>query len=50
MIEEDVQNNQGVLLICRGQAVTLAIVKHLRHFHALGTLTAPILVSSSPRP
>ena len=40
MIEEDVQNNQGVLLICRGQAVTPAIVKHLRHFHILGTLTA----------
>lgn len=50
MIAEDVQNDQGILLICRGQIVTAAIQRHLRQFHALGTLSSPILVTSTEEP
>jgi hypothetical protein len=42
-----VQNDQGILLICRGQVVTPAIQRHLRHFHTLGSLTAPILITAT---
>jgi hypothetical protein len=44
-IAEDVQSTKGILLVCRGQAVTSAIERHLQHFHELGTLTDPILVT-----
>ena len=45
-IAQDVQSTKGILLVCRGQQVTQAVRRHLQNFYELGTLTAPILVSS----
>jgi response regulator RpfG family c-di-GMP phosphodiesterase len=47
-IAEDVQSAKGILLVCRGQAVTPAIQRHLQYFHDLGTLSEPILVLRLP--
>jgi hypothetical protein len=45
VLQEDVKNNQGVMLLCRGQEVTTAIREHLLKFERLGTLTTRLLVS-----
>lgn len=47
VVQEDVKNNQGVMLLCRGQEVTTAIREHLLKFERMGLLTKRILVSSS---
>ncbi len=46
-IAEDVQSTKGILLVCRGQTVTLAVQGHLQKFFELGTLSTEILVSSA---
>jgi hypothetical protein len=45
VVQEDVKNNQGVMLLCRGQEVTTAIREHLLKFERMGLLTKRILVS-----
>jgi response regulator RpfG family c-di-GMP phosphodiesterase len=46
-IAEDVQSTKGILLVCRGQVVTLAVQRHLMNFYALGSLTEPVLVQGT---
>lgn len=45
VVQEDVKNSQGVMLLCRGQEVTTAIREHLLKFERMGLLTKRILVS-----
>ena len=44
-IAEDIQSTKGILIVCRGQAVSSAIRRHLLHFYELGTLADYILVT-----
>jgi response regulator RpfG family c-di-GMP phosphodiesterase len=45
VLQEDVKSDQGVMLICRGQEVTTAILKHLLRFEQAGALTKRLLVA-----
>jgi hypothetical protein len=47
IIGEDVQSKRGVLIVCRGQAVTSAVERHIKSLFELGRLSEPILVISS---
>ena len=46
-IAEDIVNKKGILLVCRGQAVTPAVKRHLLHFFEVGALADSVLVTSS---
>lgn len=45
VIEQDVKNAEGVMLLCSGQEVTPAIMEHLLKFQKSGAITKRILVS-----
>ncbi len=49
VIEQDVKNAEGVMLLCSGQEVTPAIMEHLLKFQKSGAITKRILVSE-PKP
>ena len=49
IIEQDVKNAEGVMLLCSGQEVTPAIMEHLMKFQKSGAITKRILVSE-PQP
>ncbi|HEX6997146.1 MAG TPA: HD domain-containing phosphohydrolase [Gammaproteobacteria bacterium] len=49
VIEQDVSTDEGVLLVCRGQEVTVTVRTHLQRFHEAGSLSGPVLVSMPAR-
>jgi response regulator RpfG family c-di-GMP phosphodiesterase len=45
VVQEDIKTDQGVMLLCHGQEVTIAIREHLVKFQKLGALTKRILIA-----
>jgi response regulator RpfG family c-di-GMP phosphodiesterase len=50
LIEQDVETENGMLLVCRGQAVCASVRRHLNKFYEQGQIPERILVSVAAAP
>jgi hypothetical protein len=46
IIQQDVQSNNGTLLVSAGQEVTPAVISKLKNFHARGSIDGAVKVSA----